>query len=361
MIGPSIDALGGMASVLATYRDAGLFARWPVTLLATYVEGSALTRLSASLRAYVLFLGMLARKRVGLVHLHAAQETSFLRKSIFLFTARLFGCPTLFHLHGGKFDSFYADSNAFYQAYIRKTLNSSTCVITLSSFWTDRVREITDHPDIRNFYNPVILRHHAGSTSQRAIPPVLLFMGRLGQWKGTDDLVRASALLREWKVDCSLVLCGDGEIDATARLVGELDLQNVVTLKGWVAGEEKYHLYSVATVFVLPSYNEGLPIAILEAMAAGLPVVSTPVGGIPEVITDESEGLLVPPGDVPRLAAALRRLLEDPELAMRLGRAGRAKVAAVFEASKALEPLNELYRSFAAVRGISEVSATSLL
>lgn len=354
MIGPSIDALGGMASVLATYRDAGLFARWPVTLLATYVEGSVLTRLSASLRAYVLFLGMLARKRVGLVHLHSAQETSFLRKSIFLFTARLFGCPTLFHLHGAAFDSFYTQSNSLYQAYIRKTLNSSTCVITLSGFWKDWVRGITNHPHILNIYNPVIFRHHAGSTSQRATPPVLLFMGRLGQRKGTYDLVRAAAQLRQWKVDCSLVLCGDGDNDATARLVEELDLLNVVTLKGWVAGEEKYHLYSMATVFVLPSYNEGLPIAILEAMAAGLPIVSTPVGGIPEAITDESEGLLVPPGDVPRLASALRRLVEDPDLAMRLGSAGRAKVAAAFEAARALEPLNKLYGSFAAERGISE-------
>ena len=354
MIGPSIDSLGGMASVLATYRDTGLFSRWPVTLLATHVEGPILTRLSASLRAYVLFLGMLARKRVGLVHIHSAQRTSFLRKSIFLFTARLFGCPTIFHLHGASFDSFYARSNSPYKAYIRKTLKSSTRIITLSNYWTHWIRGITDHPHIVRIYNPVILRNHAGSTSQRVAPPVLLFMGRLGQRKGTYDLIRAAALLRQWQVACSVVLCGDGEHAAAAQLVQELNLQNVVTLKDWVAGDEKQRLLSVATAFVMPSYNEGLPVAILEAMAAGLAVVSTPVGGVPEAVTDESEGLLVPPGDVRGLASALRRLVEDPALSIRLGNAGLAKVSAVFEATQALEPLNQLYGSFAVTRGIRD-------
>jgi glycosyltransferase involved in cell wall biosynthesis len=140
-----------------------------------------------------------------------------------------------------------------------------------------------------------------------------------------------------------LVLCGSGEIEkvgAAARAAGVFDL---VETPGWVGFEEKRRRLGEATLFVLPSYIEGVPISLLEAMAAGLPSVVTPVGGVLDAVTDGQEALVVPPGDVAALARAILQVLESPQLARALGGSARLRVEA-FDVAVYADRLDVIYR-----------------
>jgi glycosyltransferase involved in cell wall biosynthesis len=114
---------------------------------------------------------------------------------------------------------------------------------------------------------------------------------------------------------------------------------------GWVHGAEKERVLQDTTIYVLPSYHEGLPVGVLEAMAAGVPVVATRVGGIPDTVQHGCEGELVTPGDVDALTEALDRLLRDTSYRENLGRAGQRRVSAQFDAEVVLERLGTIYRS----------------
>ena len=131
-------------------------------------------------------------------------------------------------------------------------------------------------------------------------------------------------------------------------------LGNAVTFAGWVRGEEKLALLQEAALLALPSYAEGVPIAVLEAMAAGLPVVTTPVGGIPDLIADGRNGLLVQPGDVPALASAINRLLDDPALRGAMGDLNRQQVVAEYDVPRYVDRLLALYTDVTAQRPPNE-------
>jgi glycosyltransferase involved in cell wall biosynthesis len=146
------------------------------------------------------------------------------------------------------------------------------------------------------------------------------------------------------------VAAGSGEIDEVRRLARELAVEAQLELPGWVAGEAKARLLAEAAIYVLPSHNENLPVSILEAMAAGLPVVSTRVGGIPDAVRHGTEGLLVTPGAREELAQALLRLLSDPALARKMGDSGRRRVASEFSPAAVLGALERLY---GAIGGLS--------
>jgi len=170
-----------------------------------------------------------------------------------------------------------------------------------------------------------------------------LFLGRLGQRKGSYDLLNAAALIAATRPDLRLMMGGDGELEGVRERAAELGIADKVDLLGWVRGEEKERLLGDAVLYALPSYNEGLPVSVLEAMAAGLPILGTPVGGIPEALTDGVEGFLVEPGDVPALADRLERLLGDPKLARRMGEAARRKVEAAFSADAVVPQVEAMY------------------
>src|SRR5690606_10983036 len=127
---------------------------------------------------------------------------------------------------------------------------------------------------------------------------VISSMGRLGSRKGTWDLLEAFKRLAAEVPNVRLVLGGDGEIDKARRIVARDGLEARVTIAGWLSGAEKLDVFNRTDIYALPSYHEGLPASIVEAMAAGAPIVSTPVGGIPEAVTDAFNGFLVAPGDV---------------------------------------------------------------
>jgi glycosyltransferase involved in cell wall biosynthesis len=141
------------------------------------------------------------------------------------------------------------------------------------------------------------------------------------------------------RIECA----GDGDLGKVERYAAAMNMAARVKMRGWLDQEASEQLLSRAAAFVLPSYAEGLPMSLLEAMAAGCPVVATRVGGIPDLITDGVDGLLVAPGDPHALAAALQRILRDPAFARQLGNAARRTIANRYTAERSLERLEQIY------------------
>lgn len=185
----------------------------------------------------------------------------------------------------------------------------------------DRIHEVGNAVDTAAF------RPDAGASAPDPLAelegPLVGFVGGLHDYKGVHDLATA---IERAETEYTVVVAGDGP--ERARL--ERRLGNRGRLLGAVPYESMPAVYDALDVFVLPSWTEGLPRVVLEAQAAGVPVVATTVGGVPEAITDGETGLLVPPRDPGRLAAALDRLVAEPDERRRLGDAGRATVTAEF-------------------------------
>jgi glycosyltransferase involved in cell wall biosynthesis len=182
---------------------------------------------------------------------------------------------------------------------------------------------------------------------------MILFLGKLQQSKGIFDLLQAVAEVRSSVPDVKLVCAGDGERIAVARQAERLGIADAVKFTGWVGPSGKRALLENAAVFALPSYDEALPVSLIEAMSAGVPVVATPVGGMPEVVADGKSGYLVAPGDKMNLQRALKRLLIDKALARSLGAAARETARARFAPERALPAIEGIYEALG-VNGSAE-------
>lgn len=343
MLGTSLDTQGGVAAVVSTLSAGGLFERNGVEYIATHRDGGLFTKLFTALTGWVRFIGGLIGRRVALVHVHMASRASFWRKFLFLLPAFALHVPVVLHLHGAEFREFYGrESSLFVQRLIRFVFERASRVVVLSGGWREWVQDQFPEARVSVVYNPVVLPERTSDALRAS--NTLLFLGRLGERKGTFDLVEALARLVPVYPNVKLWLGGDGVLDEVHARATALGVAAHVETLGWVRGEAKHDLLARASVYVLPSYNEGLPVSVLEAMAAGLPVVSTPVGGIPEAVVDCVEGYLVQPGDVVALADRLGRLLADTELRSRMGDAARHKVETTFAVERIVPQIEAIYR-----------------
>jgi glycosyltransferase involved in cell wall biosynthesis len=172
---------------------------------------------------------------------------------------------------------------------------------------------------------------------------MVLFLGRLEQSKGVFDLLEAISALRAAIPDVHLLCAGEGDRHAVERYAERLGISDAVRFTGWVSPSGKRALLESAAAFVLPSYSAGLPVSLLEAMAAGVPVVASPIGGIPEVVVDAVTGFLVAPGDTQTLERLLRKLLVDRKLGERIGAAASESVRLRFSPERTLAQVEDLY------------------
>jgi glycosyltransferase involved in cell wall biosynthesis len=343
MLGTAMETMGGIAAVVRVYQEAGLLQRFGVRYIATHCDGSRWRKLAVMLRAHALFAGLLLRGRVGLVHMHLASRASFWRKSGFFLLARLCRVPAILHLHGGGFARFYGEEcGPLRQRFVRYVFRHSARVVVLSEGWRQWVQSMCGHPHVLCLYNPVLLP--PASAWEARSRGAVLSLGRLGRQKGSFDLLQAAARLAPRLGELELRLGGDGELEAVRAQAARMGIAGQVQVLGWVSGEGKRRQLALARLFALPSYFEGLPMSVLEAMAAGLPVLATAVGGIPEAVADGVEGFLVEPGDIDALAARLAQLLQDDALARRMGEAARRKVESTFCSDAVLPRVERLYR-----------------
>ncbi|MBB3444201.1 glycosyltransferase family 4 protein [Rhizobium sp. BK379] len=341
-------ARGGMRSVVEAYERDGFLEKEDVRLVASYVDGNFLTKQAVLLRALIVYLWLLATRRVELVHAHSAMRGSFWRKGLFTSIARVFGIPVVLHLHGSEMKPFYESQRPFLRRLIRHHLEKATRVIVLSESWREFVGGIAPAARIVVVPNYVIVPPSADPQLRR--PHDLLFLGLIGPRKGTFDLIPAFASIAQDHPDARLVIGGNGQIEAADKLLRDLSMEDRVILAGWVDGQKKEALLETSGIYILPSYNEGLPMSVLEAMAAGVAVITTRVGGIPELITDGVDGLLVDAGDKEGLASAIFALLSDEGLRMRLAQAGRMRVENHYSDRVILPLLHRIYEDASGVR-----------
>lgn len=345
MLGTDPSTRGGISTVVRVYRDTGLFRRLPVEYIPTHRDGGVVVKAITAFLALLRFGVRLATSRVRLVHVHVASHASFWRKYLFIHLAYVFRVPVILHLHGGGFAVFYGDEcGDRRRRMIQQTFDRASRVVVLSQSWARWVRGMTANLGIVVVPNPVEIPHRRSDDERE--DNTILFLGRIVQQKGVYDLLAAVENLRRSIPDIRLILAGTGELEAVRERAAALGILAHLELPGWVDGEDKVRLFGRASIFVLPSYHEGMPMSILEAMAAGLPVVSTLVGGIPEVVTYGIEGKLVAPGDAVALSAAVEDLLTDRALRSRMGQAAYRRAEREFSADAIVAQLETIYREF---------------
>jgi glycosyltransferase involved in cell wall biosynthesis len=344
VVGSSLKDMGGIVSVIKNIEDSPISEVYPMQRVETYITGSVFSRLLIFMSGFLKFWMKLYTFKPDIVHIHMANNGSFYRKSIFLLTARkFFRKSVILHIHAASFDDFY---NRFplQRWYCHYILNQADKLIVLSQTWKEYFATIVSETAIEVLYNGVFVK--------QSLPPFLrkqhstvnaLFMGRLGERKGVYDLLQSIQQLQALGITATFNLAGDGEVDEVKTLIQQYGIQDCVNVLGWINGEQKEKLMEEADLLVLPSYHEGLPMAILEAMNCGLPIISTTVGGIPEVITSGHNGLLIEPGDVHGLTSALEYLIMDEEVRIKMGLHNREIISDKFDINLLMGRLSGIY------------------
>lgn len=341
MIGPSPNARGGMASVIAIYRDAGLFAPGTCRFIPTADDGSLPWKLWIAAIGLARFFVLCASGNVSVLHVHGASRKSFWRKLVFMRIALARSIPVIFHLHGGEFRQFVEQLDQKDRGRLLEALRKCSLILALNDEVASWMRSLVPGQQIEVMPNPVDLDRFPVSTAQRERS--VLYLGRLEIEKGVMDLLDAFASVRNRDPQVKLLLCGTGNAAATLQdEVTKRHLGGAVEFPGWVSGSTKLSMLGSAGVFALPSYAEGMPISVLEAMASGTPVVATRVGGVPAML-DDGAGYLVDVGCTEQLASALLMAL-DPQNSSAVVEKALARVRETYAATRVVARLVNLYR-----------------
>lgn len=294
---------GGIDSVIQGYIENGLFDNKKHTRIGSHAGENKLHDLYLFIFATLKLFYFCIKDKNIILHCHMSYKGSFFRKFTFIALAKLCRHKTIVHLHGSEFKDYYAASSDFKKKLIVWLINGVDEFVVLSDSWqafidkisARKVMVINNYVDIEKY-------------DVARIPGQILFLGAFIKRKGIYDLINA---LKQVSSDCHLHLCGAGEDEAVQALIDELSLSDSVTNHGWVNAKKKTQLLSECSAFILPSYNEGLPMVIIEAMACEIPIISTPVGGIPEVIIEGVTGYLIEPGDIAAISRKLSTVLNS--------------------------------------------------
>lgn len=345
MLGPGLGASGGMTSVETLILETPL-EEIEIEHISSFEEGFVGVKIAVFLVALGKLLWATVSRPISSVHVHVSYGGSAFRAAIVVLLMSIFRKPVTLHMHGSEFKLFYESMPRFAQKLLGAAFRLCTYIIVLSDSWKTyySTKLGLDPKKVIVLPNPVKLPETVPIRSDVECINCL-FLGRLGQRKGTFELLRAfAALPPDVLAKSSLVLAGDGEVEKAEQLASDLNISKYVEFPGWVGRDIRDRLLSEADIFVLPSHNEGLPMGVLEAMGWGLAVITTPVGGIPELVTPNQDGVLVEPGNVEELTCALKTLIENGSTRHSLGEKARQRVSPL-SVDMYMEKLVGLYKS----------------
>lgn len=356
-IGPDRDARGGIASLLramtdsaTSFKNRGISLQFVST---TQSDGSgAFAKAGAFLHAIGRVLTAVLKPGVDIVHIHTALKGSLIRKTIFAWICYLCRMPYIFQIHNGGFFDRYSEMTGLSRLFVCRALKNAACVIVLSQ----HMRELALQSGAVSadrcvlVYNGILdpLRGDEPGKGQHTGVVRIVFLGLLSAAKGVPTLLDAIEIIQPNPAKLSVTVYGSGGVYDFKNEITDRGLSHIIAYGGWVGLEEKNSVLKDADIFVLPSKREGFSVAVLEAMAHGLAIVSTSIPGVVDAVRNDIEAILVPSGDVMALAAAIRELGDDQELRLRLGLAARQRYLTYFTLEKMADELGAVYFGCAA-------------
>ena len=351
-------------------RDAKTARKWPRDLVEQH-DGKYGPKAKAELRARnaLYFAEFFDRSGVDHVHVHFANRAAHTA----LFLKEISGIPFSVTAHGQDFMKDLGSDDL-----LREICAAAEFVAAETDYSRDLLRQRCPNSaaKIHRVYNGIDLERFPAPGDKAARPrhgeqavvapyhlPRIVSVGRLVAFKGFDDLIDACAELVRHRIDFVCDIIGDGPLRQTLQAkIEQLDLASRVNLLGSLSQGAVLEKLQAADIFALASTTDTqgatdvFPTVILEAMASARPVVSTRLAGIPELVVDGQTGMLVPPGDATALAQALEQLLRDPELRLRFGHAGRARIEQHFRIEQTVAPLIEMLERSCSRRPVGDVS-----
>ncbi len=317
MIVQQRDVKGGIAAVTNGYYGSALEEDYDVRYVESYRDGSKLQKFMKAVGGYNSFARVVFAFRPDLVHIHASFGPSFYRMQPFLYMAKICGIPVVDHCHGADFDTFYVNASERKKRRIRKVYRDFDKVIVLSDEWKEKFLKVVGAERIvviHNYCKPKAPEEVEKLVEKRFSEKRVLFLGEIGKRKGGFDFADIIKKTCEKMEGVKFDICGDGSREDVDSIKADIKRNNPsakVIFPGWVRDKVKDRHLSQAAVFMLPSYNEGMPMSILDAMAYGLPVASTNIGGIPQLVKDGESGFLAQPGDADKISDGIAALLTD--------------------------------------------------
>lgn len=301
IVATSRKTRGGITSVINAYERGDEWKKFHCHWVQTHRDGSIWRKLFYMISGYIDFIFRIPF--YDLVHFHISLTSTVRRKLPLFKLAKILGKKIIVHLHcGTQIDEIWNDNYTY-------LFDNSDLIVVLSENLKNKIQSKTNcHKNIEVLYNPCPQVSNSNNTIKHN---EILFSGTLYESKGYKDLIKAFAKIAYNYLDWKVVFAGNGEIDEGKALAKKLGIENQVVFPGWVSGEEKEKLFNRAKIFCLPSYAEGFPMAVLDAWSYGLPVVTTPVGGIHDVAKDGENMLLFEPGDIDKLAENIETLIND--------------------------------------------------
>jgi glycosyltransferase involved in cell wall biosynthesis len=360
--GPDLAAVSGVSTHLGLLLSSGLAEKFTLTHFQVGREGRNESRLSRIARFLFsplsLALAILGRG-VDVVHLNTSlNPRAYWRDLVYLLVAKACGARVLYQVHGGDLPQQFFRGSRLLTAWLRATLRIPDAVVVLANSEVEAYRAFVPAQQVMALPNGIDIVPFARlARSDHRGPLRLVYIGRLAREKGLYEALAAMQLSQADKLQVRLVIAGSGPEEASLkRCAADLGIAGNVSFTGPVFGEDKINLLGDADAFLLPTYAEGLPYALLESMAAGVPVVATRVGAIPDVVTEGVHGLFVPCRDAPAIAAAIARLYADRASLARMSEACRRRVAERYSISRLSQDFATLYSQMCSVRRIGAAS-----
>ena len=308
-VAPIYTRKGGIASVLKTYKDNinsfNFFA-------SIYFSNKVVNLLIFPFVLFYYIVFLLFKPSIKIIHIHGASRGSFYRKYFIFKISKFLNKKVVYHMHGGKFHIFYNDSSKSNKKRIENFINKSDALIVLSTEWSKYFTTKFNQKKINILNNIVPFQNNIDKKIDKKIK--LLFLGRINNNKGIYDLLNVISKNKEfYNNKITLAIGGDGETVKLKKFISKNKLEKIVAFYGWTKAELKNKLLLESHIMILPSYNEGLPITLLEAMSYSMPLISTHVGGISRILNHKENGIVVKPGDLYMIDNAIKYYIDNKD------------------------------------------------
>lgn len=312
IIGPSpTNSKGGMATVIQEMLESKVLNNnFNLKIHESYRDGNVFYRLLFSIYAFIKFLFLY--NEYDIFHIHMASYGSTFRKGLYINFLSKKNKKIILHIHGAEYLVFYNKLSESKKQKVKNIWNKSHTIIVLSKKWKKEFQNIFKNLNILEVNNGINIDKLSSGISDVCINKYkFLLLGRLGKRKGAYDIIKATEHIYSKYPSLKIFMAGDGEVEKVKQVIEEKKLSNSIEVVGWTNFNKKLQLLKEVSTILLPSYNEGLPMTILEGMATGKIIISSNVGAIPEVIENGKNGILILPGDIENLARAMEKVMKN--------------------------------------------------